>query len=206
MKTKPPVIAIDFDRVIHDIDHPLEGRKMGGIMPGALAGMQEILRHGFIVDVFTLRATTDRGRLVVEDWLKFYGFEYRLVTATKQTDWKMILDDLAHPFIDWSARNIEEMLGILNVFTGPLQEQDAEVLASDGLQQKPNNLYHDKFEAKEQKLYAKRAQEDAVINADYKPNLVPCSFCSGRGYKTINAMGGRTKCSQCGGTGKVMAT
>lgn len=211
---KPPVIAIDFDRVIHDIDHPVEGRKMGPPMEGATQVLQMLADRGVAVDVFTVRATTDRGRLVVEDWLKYYLVQYRLVTATKQSDWKMIIDDLAREFIDWNRVAVD------TIAVAGLDESNTGVEFDTGQQQKPNKSAYESIQEAKSILelaandnLSSTELEDNVnlsnstpLDLDYKPKLVPCSFCGGRGYRVINAMGGRSKCTQCGGTGKVPAT
>ena len=96
----PKTFYIDFDRVIHDIDHPVEGRKMGPPMEGAIFGMQQLREAGHHIIVFTTRATNERSIKVVMDWLDYYQCPYDGVTNIKgKAD--AYVDDLAVHHISW---------------------------------------------------------------------------------------------------------
>ena len=96
----PKTFYIDFDRVIHDIDHPVEGRKMGPPMEGAVSGMQQLREAGHRLVVFTIRATNERSTKVVMDWLDYYECPYDSVTNIKgKAD--AYVDDLAVHHVSW---------------------------------------------------------------------------------------------------------
>lgn len=100
-----PEIAIDFDGVIHDYKHPVEGRRMGGPMPGAVNAMQN-LEDDFTVVVFTTKAATPGGQQAVEDWLRYYHVPFSRVTAIKPNA-KLYVDDRALHFYDWDQAAAE---------------------------------------------------------------------------------------------------
>lgn len=94
------IIAIDFDRVIHDIDHPIEGRRMGRPLPGALESINKLFSDGHQIIVHTLWATTPAGKIAVEKWLEYWNFPPFIVTNIKpKADY--YVDDKAIRHIDW---------------------------------------------------------------------------------------------------------
>jgi len=96
---KTRVIAVDFDNVIHDVDHPVTGRKMGPPMPGVQRGMRWLMDTFDEVVVFTVRG--DRPEHV-EEWLRYYGIPFSRVTNIKG-DFVAIIDDKAIEFISWGS-------------------------------------------------------------------------------------------------------
>jgi hypothetical protein len=89
------VIAVDFDRTIHDMDNPVPGRKMGPPMQGARDALWKITRAGHDWDLFTVRGNVP----YVWEWLRYYDFpEPRYVTDRKQGDWIWMIDDRAHHY------------------------------------------------------------------------------------------------------------
>lgn len=78
-----PAIAIDFDGVIHDAEHPRYGKRMGPPMPGALGAMKALYARGFRIIIHTTKAKTANGSMAVEQWLQYYEIEYHEVTAIK---------------------------------------------------------------------------------------------------------------------------
>lgn len=94
-------LLIDFDRVIHDFDQPVPGRKMGPPMPRALEAITLLASRRYPVKVFTLWATTPAGKKTVEDWLKYWKFPALEVTNIKSNGW--IIDDKAIRFVDWET-------------------------------------------------------------------------------------------------------
>ncbi len=92
-------IAIDFDGVIHDYRHPVEGLRMGGPVVGALDAIEEYLAAGHEVVVFTQRG--DRPDHVIT-WLAYYGFPPLTVTNIK-SDFDLIIDDRAVTFTNWES-------------------------------------------------------------------------------------------------------
>lgn len=100
--TGTKVIAVDFDRTVHDIDHPVEGRRMGPPMPGAVEGMQALKARGHELVVFTARPDPTH----VEAWLRFYGIPFARVTNVKDATFDVILDDRAIRFTSWAEVQI----------------------------------------------------------------------------------------------------
>jgi 5'(3')-deoxyribonucleotidase len=103
---KKLTLAIDFDGVLHDKAHPLEGKKMGAPMPGAQAAMDELYQAKHKIIIFTTMATTPGGKQAVEDWLDWYDFDYHEVTAIKPNA-DLFLDDRAVRFTDWTSAILE---------------------------------------------------------------------------------------------------
>lgn len=93
-------LAIDFDRVIHDIDHPVPGRKMGEPLPRATEAMTLLRSRGYVLIVHTLWATTPAGRKACEDWLKYWHVPFDEVTNIKPKA-DAYIDDKAIKFVDW---------------------------------------------------------------------------------------------------------
>lgn len=81
--TYTKTLAIDFDGVLHDYKNPVEGKKMGEPLAGAVAALDELYDRRYKLIIHTVKATTDSGKQAVEDWLDYYGFEYHDITAIK---------------------------------------------------------------------------------------------------------------------------
>lgn len=105
MSPKPKTIAtlaIDFDGVLHDYKNPVDGKRMGAPLPGALAAMDDLYDGRYELIIHTVKATTEQGRQMVEDWLDHYGFEYHKITAIKPNADYFIDDRAVHHTGDWS--------------------------------------------------------------------------------------------------------
>jgi len=95
------IIAIDFDGVLHDFRHPVEGRRMGMPIEGAKEAVLELKkRHKLIV--FTVWGGTPQGRKTIADWLVFYGFPRLEITNVKPNA-AIFIDDRAIHFTDWTS-------------------------------------------------------------------------------------------------------
>jgi 5'(3')-deoxyribonucleotidase len=68
-------ICIDFNGTIEDSKHPVEGKKMGPPMPGALDALQD-LHDIYHIIIHTTMANTPSGRKAVADWLEYYDVDY----------------------------------------------------------------------------------------------------------------------------------
>lgn len=101
------ILACDFDEVIHDKSHPLEGRRMGAPIDGAKRCLEEFRKEGHEVIVFTVMATSEHGTKAVEDWMKYYEIPYDSVTSIKPNA-DVFIDDKAIRFIDWD-KTLKEM-------------------------------------------------------------------------------------------------
>lgn len=89
------VIAIDFDKTIHDADNPIEGRSMGGPMEGAKEAIKK-LSHNYRIVIHTVRGDSEH----VHDWFKFYKIRYDEITNIKpKADY--YLDDKGLKFTNW---------------------------------------------------------------------------------------------------------
>lgn len=73
------VICIDFDRTLHDMDHPVAGRKMGPPIESARTAVQVLMSHGYEVVVLTCQVNHE----YIRDWLRYYGFPALRVTNVK---------------------------------------------------------------------------------------------------------------------------
>lgn len=68
------IVALDFDRVLHDTDNPKPGRRMGEPTDGALEAVEKLIATGHEVFVHTCMAQNEAGLIAVERWLAYYGF------------------------------------------------------------------------------------------------------------------------------------
>lgn len=106
------LLAIDFDGVLHDIDNPVEGRRMGAPIEGARESMLALEDDGHTLVIHTVRAVVpiDEGydealaRRVkhIEDWLEFYHIPYHEVTAIKPNA-DAFLDNKGIHFVSWGS-------------------------------------------------------------------------------------------------------
>ena len=95
------VVLIDFDGVLHDIKHPVPGRRMGPPMPGAKEGMEKLKARGNKLIVFSVRAR-EGGVKVIMDWMTYYEIPFDDITNIKvNADW--LVDDRAIPFSSWDS-------------------------------------------------------------------------------------------------------
>lgn len=110
---KKLILAVDFDRVVHDIDQPIPGRRMGEPIPptnrqsddpfermDAVAAMRYLKSNGCILIVHTLWATTTGGKMACIKWLDYWHVPYDEVTNIKPKA-DVYLDDRAMKFTNW---------------------------------------------------------------------------------------------------------
>lgn len=102
------ILAIDFDRTIHDTDHPVEGRRMGPPIQGSREALQSLYSRGDTIVVHTLRAVNPSNLKHVEEWLAYYDIPFSEVTAVKPNA-DYFIDDRGVHFSSW-----EQVLGIIN--------------------------------------------------------------------------------------------
>lgn len=91
------VIAVDFDRVIHDVDHPIPGRTMGPPMPGAQEALLQMKRDGHLIIIFSVKG--DRPGLI-QNWMEYWSIPYDHITRIKP-DADVFIDDKAVKFVSW---------------------------------------------------------------------------------------------------------
>lgn len=104
--TDIPVLAVDFDGVIHDKAHPIPGKRMGAPIDGTKDALRKLKRKYRLV-IHTVMATTPGGRQAVEDWLRYYDIPFTEVTCIKPQAVAYI-DDKAIRFTSW-----EQVIGDL---------------------------------------------------------------------------------------------
>jgi hypothetical protein len=91
-----PVIAVDFDGVLHNAAQPIPGRRMGMPIRGAFEAMTLLRDHGYEVIVFTAQKRIGH----IRDWLDFYRIPYNEVTHEKPMA-DVYVDDKCVKFVTW---------------------------------------------------------------------------------------------------------
>lgn len=99
------IICVDFDGVLHDIDNPIAGRRMGAPILGAKEALEELSKDNEIV-IFTVRATDNRTAKVVEDWMDYFEIPYHSITNVK-INADVYIDDKAIHFTSWTQTMLE---------------------------------------------------------------------------------------------------
>lgn len=92
------IIAIDFDHTICDTAHPVPGRRMGAPLEGALDAIKKLSKIHTII-IYTVWGD-EKGKKVIEDWLKYYNFPALEITNIKPRA-DCYLDDKAIKHISW---------------------------------------------------------------------------------------------------------
>lgn len=92
------ILAIDFDGTIHDVDHPVKGRKMGPPMYGVVSRINMLKEAGHTIIVHTTRDEPGRG--AASDWCKFYGIPFDEITNVKPKA-DLYIDDKAIRHLNW---------------------------------------------------------------------------------------------------------
>jgi hypothetical protein len=109
----PLTLAIDFDNVIHDINNPIPGKRMGGPMPGALESLEALYDQGHQIIIHTMRGNSPS----VQDWLDHYGIDYHHITNVKPG---------ADLYIDDKALRFENWVQVMALFPDPDDVEDNE--------------------------------------------------------------------------------
>ncbi len=93
IQTKPhKIVAIDLDGTLADAG---PGGSLGAPRPESLDLVKHLQEQGAEVRIFTARATTPAGQNMVRAWLGLHGFPAVPITATKDPDVGVYLDDRA---------------------------------------------------------------------------------------------------------------
>ena len=92
------IIAVDYDRTLHDMDHPVPGRRMGPPMPGAKEAMEQLRRNGHTIIVHTARPA-DRHH-VVREWMNYWQIPFSEITNIKPNA-DLFIDDKAVTYTSW---------------------------------------------------------------------------------------------------------
>lgn len=92
------ILAIDFDGVIHDNEHPIEGRRMGPPIFGAKESLDFYRKTGHTIHVYTI--WQPESHHVIMDWMDYYHIPFDLVTNRKQHA-DVYVDNKAVNFDEW---------------------------------------------------------------------------------------------------------
>jgi hypothetical protein len=93
-------LAIDFDGVIHDFLHPIEGRKMGPPIINTKHHLDLLHSQGHTIIVFSVWGGTTQGRQTIQKFMQYYQLPYNEITNIKpNTDF--FIDDRAIHFTTW---------------------------------------------------------------------------------------------------------
>lgn len=65
------ILAIDWDRTLHDADHPVPGRKLGPPLPGAKDALIHLVESGHTVIIHSCGRPS-----VIADWLAYFEIPY----------------------------------------------------------------------------------------------------------------------------------
>ena len=93
------ILAIDFDNTIHDLQHPVAGRKMGPPIAGTREALINLKSRGHKIIVFTVWGDAS-GQKTISDFMKFYGLPFDSITNIKPNA-DIYLDDKGLKFTSW---------------------------------------------------------------------------------------------------------
>jgi len=99
MKKKDKTLAIDFDGVVHDFKHPIEGRKMGKPIHGTEEALDFFKRRGWTIIVHSVWG--DKAE-IISKYMDYYNLPYDEITNVKpKADY--YIDDNAIRFDTWDS-------------------------------------------------------------------------------------------------------
>ncbi len=100
------IIAVDFDGVIHDWQHPKPGRRMGPPVSGAKDALIQLKAQGHTILIHSCNRPS-----VIYDWMKYYEVPYDTIwDGLGKPKADRYLDDRAVKFTDWSSLNTDPEL------------------------------------------------------------------------------------------------
>ncbi len=88
-------VLIDFDGVIHDYKHPVEGKKMGKPIEGAGQALARFRDQRKKVIIFS-----SNNKQVIADWMDYYGLYYDEIVYKPHAE--VYIDDHALKFTNWN--------------------------------------------------------------------------------------------------------
>jgi hypothetical protein len=104
-KRKPPkkikVLAIDFDGTIHDVKHPIEGRRMGGPISGAKEALEYLKIREYKIVIFCYWAKDTNSIQIIADWMNYWGCKFDEITNIKPMA-EAYIDDKGIRFTNWT--------------------------------------------------------------------------------------------------------
>jgi hypothetical protein len=96
------VLAIDFDEVIHDMAHPVPGRKMGPPMPGVKDALETLVSLGHTILIHSCNNTT-----VIREWMKYWQIPFHSIIEGHKPVADVYIDDKALRFETWPKTLME---------------------------------------------------------------------------------------------------
>lgn len=108
-----PAIAIDFDGVLSQFTTWKGDSIVGDAIPGAIEFVRELSKRWTIV-IFSSRATTERGKKAIYEWVRRYNLRFIIHDVTNEKGkyhFQFFIDDRAIPFSEPNDFNkIQEYL------------------------------------------------------------------------------------------------
>ena len=95
-------LAIDFDGVIHDHKHPIEGRRMGKPIEDAQEYITKLKQAGHEIIIFSVWGDQPE---VISDWMDYYNIPFDSITNIKPNA-DYFIDDKAIKFESWKNLKI----------------------------------------------------------------------------------------------------
>lgn len=98
-----PILCVDFDGVLHDMDGGWQGPDVvaGQPVPGAFAFLEQAVEH-FDVHVFSVRSNEPGGISAMCTWLQTQGLRWEVLRALEwpkeKPDARVFIDDKAFCF------------------------------------------------------------------------------------------------------------
>lgn len=99
------IIALDLDDTLMDRQHKNPGYRMGQPFPGAIAVINQWVKRGHQIVIFTARSVNKpEAYKAVEDWLNYYKIPFHGITNIKQPYFDVIVDNRCLTFTgSWSG-------------------------------------------------------------------------------------------------------
>jgi len=104
--TNSRTLAVDFDGVLHDWEHPIPHRRMGGVIAGAKEAIDELKRQGHKIIIFCVWAGNEQGDKTIKDWMNYYHVQYDEITNIKPNA-SLFIDDRGLYFKNWEQTMAE---------------------------------------------------------------------------------------------------
>jgi len=103
------ILAIDWDRTIHDTDRPIEGRKLGAPVPGAKEALTKFKTAGYKIIIHSCARPK-----IIRDWMTYFEIPFDYIWGEAPADYghkpvaDLYIDDRGLHFQSW-ARTLEEV-------------------------------------------------------------------------------------------------
>ena len=105
----PLILAIDFDSVLHDWEHPVPGRKMGPPIEGAKDALIRLKAQGYTVIIWSCNRPQ-----IIRDWMLWWGLPFDSIWGERPSD---VGKPAASCYIDNNAIRFENWAQTLDALT-----------------------------------------------------------------------------------------